>query len=98
MKHRNIHIGKLIKQQFDKNNITISQFARAINSSRANIYNIFNAKSIDIDKLIMISEALNHDFLLEYTHDAIPDNSFVVLHIHAVNGKYFVKQVESNIE
>ena len=46
----------------------------------------------------MISEALNHDFLLEYTHDAIPDNSFVVLHIHAVNGKYFVKQVENNIE
>ena len=46
----------------------------------------------------MISEALNHDFLLEYTHDAIPDNSFVVIHIHAVNGKYFVKQVENNIE
>jgi len=55
MKYReDIYIGSLIKQKFEEKKISISQFAKAINCSRANIYNIFTSKSIDIDRLILV--------------------------------------------
>jgi len=65
-KYRNVHIGKLIRQQIKEKKISVSQFATKINCSRGNVYNIFRAKSIDIDKLIFISSLLNYDFLEEY--------------------------------
>jgi transcriptional regulator with XRE-family HTH domain len=66
IKYRDPHIGSLIKEKLEIRQISISDFAKAILSSRSNIYNILNSKSIDIDKLIVISEYLEYDFLSEY--------------------------------
>ena len=93
MKYRNIHIGKLIKQKFDESKLSISAFAKAIQSSRTNVYNIFNSKSIDIDKLILISKVLNYNFLDAYL---IKDSSHshIVLDIDLNNGEYSVKKIK----
>ena len=98
MKYRNdIYIGKKIKQIFDAQSSNISQFAKAINSSRANVYNIFNAKSIDIDKLILISKVLDYPFLEEYLPNPSPtENTHIVLDIEIKNGKTHITQIEEN--
>ena len=62
---KNIHIGLIIKQKVMENSMTIKEFADRINSERTTVYHIFKQKSIDIDKLIIISEALNYDFIFE---------------------------------
>lgn len=62
---KDIHIGNIIKEKFDKSGLSISQFAQMINRTRTTIYDIFNRKSIDIDLLIQISEVLQFNFLEE---------------------------------
>jgi len=42
--------------------MTVSEFARRINSSRENAYSIFKRKSIDTDLLQTVSTVLGHDF------------------------------------
>jgi plasmid maintenance system antidote protein VapI len=67
---KNIHIGSLIKEQFEKKikrdkrfNKTV--FAKLIHVHRSTIYPIFEQKSIDIDLLIRISKALDYNFIEE---------------------------------
>jgi len=80
----------------EERKISISQFAKAIRCSRANVYNIFSAKSIDTDRLILISNVLDYDFLGEYFFkDISTTNSQIVLNIELQNGKYHVKQINS---
>ena len=45
--------------------MTISEFAYRIHRERTTVYDIFERKSIDIDLLISISEALDFDFIHE---------------------------------
>ena len=45
--------------------MTIKEFADRINCERSAVYHIFKQKSIDIEKLIKISEVLNYDFISE---------------------------------
>jgi transcriptional regulator with XRE-family HTH domain len=97
MKYHNIHIGERIRQKFEESNLTISEFAKNIRCSRAHVYNIFKSKSIDIDKLIVISEITNYDFLDEYMIKGIVvDNVQVVLDIEFKNGKYSVTQIKES--
>lgn len=56
------HIGSEIHKVLKKNGMTVSEFARRINSSRENVYSIFKRKSIDTDLLDIISRVLSHDF------------------------------------
>jgi transcriptional regulator with XRE-family HTH domain len=91
--HNNIYIGRLIKQKFEEKGIAMSQFADAILCSRSNIYNIFKAKSIDIDKLILISDVLDYPFLEEYMLQK-SSNTQIVLEIEFKNGKSYIKQIE----
>jgi len=94
MKYReDIYIGNLIKQKFEDKKISISQFAKEINCSRANIYNIFTAKSIDIDKLILISNVLEYPFLDDYIFQT-PLTTRIVLEIEVKNGKSYIKRFE----
>jgi len=86
MKYQNIDIGERIKHKFDESNLSISKFAKLIRSSRSNVYNIFNSKSIDIDKLILISEALNHDFIQEYVdNNSYPNSRYIVSGINFIS-------------
>jgi transcriptional regulator with XRE-family HTH domain len=57
------HYGLEIKKLLKKRGMTVTEFARRINKSRENAYNIFTRKSLDIDLLNTISQVLDHDFV-----------------------------------
>jgi transcriptional regulator with XRE-family HTH domain len=62
-----IHIGKKIKEELYKQNISVSDFAKKINRSRNVVYDIFGRKSIDTDLLYKIGKVLNCDFFSIYS-------------------------------
>ena len=64
-KLKEISIGERIKEIFDKKNMSITQFAELLHCDRANVYNIFRRKKIDIHLLLQISGILNHNFVEE---------------------------------
>ena len=64
-KSKEICIGEKIKKIFDKKNMNITQFADLLHCDRANVYNIFRRKKIDIHLLWEISKILNHNFVEE---------------------------------
>jgi len=64
---KKINIGKLIKAQFDNSTMSIVNFAKAINKSRNNVYDIFERSSIDTDLLNKIGHVLDYDFFQHYT-------------------------------
>lgn len=55
-------MGTLIKEEFLKSGMTITNFAYKIHTSRTNIYRIFEAKSLNTDLLIIICDVLDYDF------------------------------------
>jgi transcriptional regulator with XRE-family HTH domain len=57
------HFGQEIKKIIKKKGMTISEFARRINKSRENAYDIFTRKSLDTDLLKSISQVLDYDFM-----------------------------------
>jgi transcriptional regulator with XRE-family HTH domain len=62
---KNIYIGNIIKQKLAESSMTVTEFADKINCDRTTVYDIFKRKSIDIEQLIKISQALNFDFINE---------------------------------
>ncbi|MDR0682198.1 MAG: helix-turn-helix domain-containing protein [Dysgonamonadaceae bacterium] len=62
----NSHIGRLIEQKVKERGINMNDFAAAIHCSRSNAYSIFHRKSINIDLLQLVSEALKYDFVEIY--------------------------------
>jgi hypothetical protein len=62
-----IHIGKKIKEELYKQNISVSVFATKINRSRNVVYDIFGRESIDTDLLNKIGKILNCDFFSMYS-------------------------------
>ncbi len=75
-----IHIGSLIRQKLDESHISYKEFARLINCERQSLYYLFNCKSIDIDRLILISKVLNFDFIrnIYANHDNQPNTSLLI--------------------
>lgn len=62
---KNKFIGAIIREKVDERSISYAEFARRINCARTSLYNIFNSKSIDIERLIQISQVLEYDFIHE---------------------------------
>jgi transcriptional regulator with XRE-family HTH domain len=62
---KDIHIGSIIKQKFTESSMTIKEFSNKINCDRTTVYDIFKRKSIDVEKLIKISQVLNYNFIEE---------------------------------
>ena len=62
---KNIYIGKLIQQKVDERRMSYAEFARLVHCGRTNIYRLFNSKSIDIERLLLISDILDYDFIHE---------------------------------
>ena len=60
-----VHLGHIVKKKFEESGLSITQLAATINRTRTTIYDIFERKSIDIDLLIQLSEALHFDFIHE---------------------------------
>lgn len=62
-----MHIGQLIKQQVEKQGLTVSWLARQLPCSRTNIYKIFDRANIDTTVLTRISIILKYDFFQHYS-------------------------------
>lgn len=63
-------IGELIKRQIEEQHVCISDFAKRINCTRSNVYDILKRESIDFKLLIDISKALNYDFINEILNNS----------------------------
>jgi transcriptional regulator with XRE-family HTH domain len=57
------NFGAEIRKVLKEKGMTVSEFARRINKSRENAYDIFRRKSLDTDLLSIISQVLDYDFL-----------------------------------
>lgn len=62
---KDVYIGSIIRQKIDEKHISYAEFARQINCTRTSLYRIFGSKSIDMERLIAISKALDYDFIRE---------------------------------
>lgn len=62
---KDIFIGALIRQKVDESGMTYAEFAHRIHTSRTNVYRIFESKSVDTERLIIISSVLDYDFIHE---------------------------------
>ena len=63
-----LHMGEEIFKRFQDSGMKPEQFADRIGCARGNVYNIFKRPSINADQLVLISKALNHNFLLDLAH------------------------------
>lgn len=58
-------IGSLIKEELEKQERSVSWFARKLACDRSNIYRLFQKESIDTNLLARISIILKHDFFAD---------------------------------
>lgn len=66
-----IHIGISIKQELERQERTVSWFARKLCCERSNVYSIFKRSSIDTDMLLRISKILHYNFFKEYVDELL---------------------------
>lgn len=75
-----LNYGQEIRKVLKQRGMTVAEFARRINKSRENAYDIFKRKSLDIDLLNTISQILEYDFVLRaqsaVKSKAAPRNDF----------------------
>lgn len=58
-----LHIGQMIKAVFDASGLSVAELARRIHTARSNVYFIFERPSIDLNQLLDLCDALDHNFL-----------------------------------
>lgn len=95
--NKDIHIGKLIMQKCSEQNLSYTQFAKAINTSRTNVYAICKSKSIDTDRLVQISNVLDYPFFEEYLLQTT-SNINTQMHTKITKKEQCLKQVEKYLE
>ena len=57
-----LHIGHLIQMEIKRQRRSAAWFAEKLNCNRANVYNIFNRRTIDTELLERISLILHRNF------------------------------------
>ncbi len=67
-----IFIGPLIKAELERQERSVSWFARKIGCDRSTVYRIFQRASIDTQMLTTISNVLHHDFFADLSHGVAP--------------------------
>ena len=77
----NIPIGKIIEKKIAEKGIKISDFAKALNCNRNNVYSIFNRENIDLQQLSKISKILGCDLLKEYQQYDESSKNIVVIEV-----------------
>lgn len=58
-------IGLLIKAELERQERSVSWFARHLACDRSNVYRIFRKDNLDIKLLMQISTILDHDFFAD---------------------------------
>lgn len=61
-----INMGQKVQGVFNKSGMSVTDFAYKIHTTRENVYNIFDRKSMSSELLQKISQVLNHDFFMYY--------------------------------
>lgn len=61
------HIGYLIRQEVERQGLTVVALAHMLSCSRTNVYKIFEHRSIDTALLLRISTLLQTDFFRFYS-------------------------------
>lgn len=64
-------IGTLIRRELDRQERTVTWFARKLSCDRSNVYRLFQKHSIDTILLYRISQILEHDFFADLS-DSLP--------------------------
>ena len=62
---KHVHLGNLIRSKVEEHQMSVAEFARQIHCERSTVYYIFSQKSMDIARLMKISNVLNFDFINE---------------------------------
>lgn len=75
MRYERVNIGLLIEQTMNGLGLNKSELARRIGVPNQNVNRLFEKTSIDTDKLITISEALDCDFFANYRPIGSTDGS-----------------------
>jgi hypothetical protein len=73
-----IHIGQLIKKRLQETGVSKTEFARRINKTSQNVYDIFERKTIDTGLLYTISTILDFNFFEPYSLEVKNSVSFTV--------------------
>jgi len=95
---QDIHLGMLVEQKMKERNISINEFAQAIHCDRTNVYSIFKRKSMDVQLIVRISNALDYDFL-QYYHQEVKnkndDNLRLEIIVQKKGNKWVVEEIRS---
>ncbi|MGM9872515.1 MAG: transcriptional regulator [Muribaculaceae bacterium] len=81
---RNIHIGELIRQRLVHLSMSYAEFARRLHIERTTVYSIVRSKSIDIERLIRISQILDYDFISLVYQDSTQSQCHITIPVKAV--------------
>ena len=57
-----VHIGSLIKAELERQERSVSWFARKLSCDRSNVYKIYKRTTIDTELLLRISNILQYNF------------------------------------
>lgn len=74
----NFHMGKLIRAELDRQEHSVSWFARKVQTEYSNCFYIFKRQFVDVDLLMKISVVLQHNFFIEmadYMNGIITDST-----------------------
>lgn len=66
-------IGSIIKEELERQERSVSWFARKLSCDRSNVFRLFQKHSIDTSLLSRISVILNRDFFSELSQN-LPQN------------------------
>ena len=69
-KRQRLHIGSLIKAELERQERTVSWFARKLSCDRSNVYKLFKRSTVDTELLLRVSSVLNYNFFEVYTDEA----------------------------
>ncbi|MES2567604.1 MAG: hypothetical protein V4565_12100 [Bacteroidota bacterium] len=61
-----IHIGKIIQKAIKLKGISVVEFAKKINYTRGNAYNIFNKQTIDTGLLVKINSIIGDNLFFNF--------------------------------
>lgn len=64
-----IHIGRIIKDELEKQGISKTQFAELLHTHRSNVYKVFEHSYINTDLLYRISLILDIDFFAFFSEE-----------------------------
>ena len=67
----NYHLGKAIRAELDRQQRSVTWFARQICCARPHVYRIFEKDNLDIKLLLRICKVLNYNFFDDISREFV---------------------------